>query len=417
MFIGPAKRIIRRSNRPILVSLGAFAITTTTTIVAAAAWQPQPSQQHSTIVPSAASIIGAGSSSWIVGARKTKNNNIVSCIVPWYRAAPSSSSHNHHKQRVKQRLSTQLFSSRTTMEGQKDNEEDRSSLDRHQGTHKYNASAFAKSQCEGATRTSSTLLEDSKTNTDNNGSPTQTGGGLQRRHFAFLPQQEQQPPEQQQGRSNTSDDYYYEEMPLPIRAERENHAVYGTLLSQPGHVQELTIFRRCSKKLDSTNQSTKWHRSNSSSSSDNNSNNNNFSNTGAPNVASHNHTSSNAVNDRIPLVVAVVRLGHKLDGHVGIVHGGIIALLVDDVLGFAYEAIPIPTAMTANLNLNFRRPLLQNTQFLIQVYLIELVGRKLVFSFRVTSPDNKDLYCEGTSVFVVPREHAEAKMSQVPSRL
>ena len=70
----------------------------------------------------------------------------------------------------------------------------------------------------------------------------------------------------------------------------------------------------------------------------------------------HNKTNSRIMNSDeddlthhpIPLVVAVVQLGNNLDGHEGVIHGGILALQVDDVLGFAYEEIPIPM-VTANL--------------------------------------------------------------------
>ena len=96
----------------------------------------------------------------------------------------------------------------------------------------------------------------------------------------------------------------------------------------------------------------------------------------------HNKTNSRIMNSDeddlthhpIPLVVAVVQLGNNLDGHEGVIHGGILALQVDDVLGFAYEEIPIPM-VTANLNLNFGRPLLPHTKFLVQAFLDEQVGR------------------------------------------
>jgi hypothetical protein len=45
--------------------------------------------------------------------------------------------------------------------------------------------------------------------------------------------------------------------------------------------------------------------------------------------------SSKQHNDEIT-VAAVLRLGRSLDGHEGIVHGGIMALLIDNVLGFGY---------------------------------------------------------------------------------
>ena len=145
----------------------------------------------------------------------------------------------------------------------------------------------------------------------------------------------------------------FEEMRIPNRAESENHAVYGTLMREPGHLEELRIY--CRLYHDPSNQTTPLP------------------------IPSSNHVESlderrsihgteptvNKTSAEIPLVVAVVRLGPKLDGHEGIVHGGVTALLVDDVLGFAYEAIPVEMAMTANLNLNFRRPLLPSKRSIV----------------------------------------------------
>ena len=164
----------------------------------------------------------------------------------------------------------------------------------------------------------------------------------------------------------------YQEMRLPNRAESSNHAVYGALMRQPGYLLDYRVYRRAHHSKTSSRITTS--------------------------------DEDDLTHHPIPLVVAVAQLGNKLDGHEGIVHGGILALLVDDVLGFAYEAIPIPMAMTANLNLNFRRPLLPHTKFLVQAFLDEQVGRKLLFTVRVTSVDNSILYCEGTSLYVIPKD-------------
>lgn len=171
--------------------------------------------------------------------------------------------------------------------------------------------------------------------------------------------------EAQQGR--------FREMPTPTRAQAENHAIFGSLMTQPGLVEEYRVFRHVQEDTEQTE------------------NNQNKTQEGPP-----------------PLVMAAVRLGPKLNGHDGIVHGGILALLIDDVLGFSYEALPVDPpelAVTANLNVNFRHPLSPHTQFIIQSFLQERQGRKLVFAFRVTSPDEKILYCEGTSIYVIPKQY------------
>lgn len=108
------------------------------------------------------------------------------------------------------------------------------------------------------------------------------------------------------------------------------------------------------------------------------------------------------------VVVATAKLGNALDGHPNVVHGGILALLIDDVLGFSYEALQVPAAVTANLNVNYRAGVAAGSQILLKTTLTERKDRKLVWSVQVTSLDQETLYCEATSVFVIPRKVYES---------
>jgi uncharacterized protein (TIGR00369 family) len=104
------------------------------------------------------------------------------------------------------------------------------------------------------------------------------------------------------------------------------------------------------------------------------------------------------------VVVASVKLGRALDGHPNVVHGGILALLIDDILGFGYEALRVPAAVTANLNVNYRAAVPAGSLIIVSATLVERKERKLTWSVRVESPGQQTLYCEATSVFVIPRE-------------
>jgi len=78
-------------------------------------------------------------------------------------------------------------------------------------------------------------------------------------------------------------------------------------------------------------------------------------------------------------------------------------------LGFAYDSIPVnrpKMAVTANLNINFRHPLSPQTKFIIQAFLRRREGRKLFLEARVTSPDERIVYCEASSIFVIPKQYA-----------
>jgi acyl-coenzyme A thioesterase PaaI-like protein len=119
-------------------------------------------------------------------------------------------------------------------------------------------------------------------------------------------------------------------------------------------------------------------------------------------------------------VRAVVELGGKLNGHPGVIHGGLLALLIDDVLGFGFRAAGVPMAMTANLNINYLAPVPANTTILIDAYLVRREGRKLYWKVVVTNnanaaavaddddgpPHNTVVYCNATSLYIIPRQHA-----------
>jgi acyl-coenzyme A thioesterase PaaI-like protein len=108
------------------------------------------------------------------------------------------------------------------------------------------------------------------------------------------------------------------------------------------------------------------------------------------------------------VLVAAVKLGTDLDGHPNVVHGGILALLIDDILGFGYEALQVPHAVTANLNVNYRASVPGGAHILVTATLTERKERKLVWSVRVESLDKDVLYCEATSVYVIPKSASKS---------
>jgi len=120
-------------------------------------------------------------------------------------------------------------------------------------------------------------------------------------------------------------------------------------------------------------------------------------------------TTSEVNEDDDPVVVvAVVELGHSVTGHPGVVHGGILALLMDDVLGYAYEALgDVPFAVTANLNINYLQAVPSGSTLLIEARLQQREGRKLYWKVRVLDASDKNgesaIYCEATSLFIIPR--------------
>ncbi len=77
-------------------------------------------------------------------------------------------------------------------------------------------------------------------------------------------------------------------------------------------------------------------------------------------------------------VAAIVHIGEHLCGHPGIVHGGIISALFDNTFGWLFFAMKQPPAFTANLNINYRKPILANTTAILRAHVKE-IQVKIVF--------------------------------------
>jgi acyl-coenzyme A thioesterase PaaI-like protein len=156
------------------------------------------------------------------------------------------------------------------------------------------------------------------------------------------------------------DSFYYERVNLPTRAQSSSHAIFGNLL-QPNLLESYHVYKRII------------------------------------------HDQSTTIDENTECVLAVVQIGDCLDGHEGVVHGGILALLLDDTMGFAYEALGVKKAVTASLKVDYRAPVLAGSTLVLKVRFSKQEGRKLYFEAQITSPDEEVLYAEASSLYIVPR--------------
>lgn len=127
-------------------------------------------------------------------------------------------------------------------------------------------------------------------------------------------------------------------------------------------------------------------------------------------------------------VAALATPSEGCDGHKGIIHGGITALLFDNTLGWtnavavladhgALEAVlrgesidmdtggsPAMFGFTANLFVNYRAPLKQGAtvEFLCKVDRVE--GRKRFLVGEMRDVETNELIADCTSLFVIPRK-------------
>lgn len=155
-----------------------------------------------------------------------------------------------------------------------------------------------------------------------------------------------------------TDKFHYEDMTRPDQRELLTHILYSQLL-KANCVERFKVYRRVSDSPDDTSSE---------------------------------------------LVVADVSFGELVDGYPGIVHGGLLTLVVDELLGYAFFAHGVSKAFTANLNINFRQPVRTHSSVIIRIQLDKQEGRKLFFKGQMTSPDGTKLYLECTSLFIIPKD-------------
>jgi len=127
--------------------------------------------------------------------------------------------------------------------------------------------------------------------------------------------------------------------------------------------------------------------------------------------ASTNSNSSSVENGR-ELAMARIQIGKNLNGHDGIVHGGIITLLFDETFGWGvydylartlnkkYGDDDFPLVVTANLSVEFRSPLPAEIDAVIRVYHEKTEGRKIYLNGRMESSDGSMLYSESSALFI-----------------
>ena len=78
-------------------------------------------------------------------------------------------------------------------------------------------------------------------------------------------------------------------------------------------------------------------------------------------------------------------------GAPGIAHGGAVATVVDDVLGFLLYVVLVP-GVTRKLEVEYLKPVLIGVRYTIRAKVDEVDGRKLWFSCSCTDPDGVETF-------------------------
>ncbi|KAF8754480.1 Thioesterase superfamily [Rhizoctonia solani] len=79
--------------------------------------------------------------------------------------------------------------------------------------------------------------------------------------------------------------------------------------------------------------------------------------------------------------IAIIHVGRSLCGHDGIIHGGLLATLLDETLARnALLNLPAKVGVTANLSVNYRAPARADQFIVIHTHLDKVNGRKATVS-------------------------------------
>ncbi|KAJ7334874.1 HotDog domain-containing protein [Mycena albidolilacea] len=101
--------------------------------------------------------------------------------------------------------------------------------------------------------------------------------------------------------------------------------------------------------------------------------------------------------------VVFVHLGRGLCGHDGIVHGGLLATLLDEALGRnAITNFPEKVGVTATLSLKYKAPTRADQFVVMKTHLVSVDGRKARVAGRVETLDGT-LLVEAEALFIQPR--------------
>lgn len=98
-------------------------------------------------------------------------------------------------------------------------------------------------------------------------------------------------------------------------------------------------------------------------------------------------------------IVGRFQIGEEYQGGSGFLHGGIIALLLDEVMSKA-SRFHQQHAVTAELRVEYKRPIRVNTEIVVEGFVVRREGRQLYHEGEIRSAAG-DLLARGEGRFVV----------------
>jgi len=89
-------------------------------------------------------------------------------------------------------------------------------------------------------------------------------------------------------------------------------------------------------------------------------------------------------------------------GYEGIVHGGILAAILDDAMAWAIKALDDRTYVTAKMNITFKRPVQLNKRYCANGFLVRKEERR-AYTSAIMQDENGNTCVEAEAVFVLAK--------------
>ncbi|ROT40119.1 thioesterase family protein [Sodiomyces alkalinus F11] len=117
-------------------------------------------------------------------------------------------------------------------------------------------------------------------------------------------------------------------------------------------------------------------------------------------------------------LVTILHLGTDLCGHPGIVHGGLLATLLDEGLArCCFDALPNKIAVTAKLEVNYRKPTPAGSFVVLRAETKQVEGRKAWVEGRIETlvdeGEQPTILAEASGLFVSPKSRLAMLLSRL----
>lgn len=122
-------------------------------------------------------------------------------------------------------------------------------------------------------------------------------------------------------------------------------------------------------------------------------------------------------------LVQIFYVGNNVSGHPGIVHGGLLATILDEGLArCCFPALPNQVGVTANLQINYKKPTKADQYLVLKARTTKVEGRKAFVEGHVeTMPDDgeePEILVSANALFIEPKHPAvSTTLQQLPGAL